>query len=133
MTPESAFQLVDIDGVTNQKTIQVFVRITAGSKARGGCRSGRNWQGHYTDLPHCRSGVKVQDDHGISKSWIEFSIDGAPRAGQQEFSLPENGQLDDLEESYLRIGRWSNCIQGQILSLQITCSGQLFLGSRIRK
>ncbi len=114
-----SFQLVDTDGVTNQKTIQVLVRILPDEKPEVDVDLVGIGKAITPTAALPIRGV-VQDDYGISKSWIEFSIDGAGPQ-EQEFSLPENGQLDEARNLAFELAD-GQLHAGQILSLQIAAA-----------
>ena len=119
-----AFQLVDTDGVANQQSIQLLVRITPDEKPEV-----------EVDLVGIGKAItpvaalpirgKVRDDHGISKSWFEFSIEGSPPQ-RQEFVLPEEGQLGALENLVFELAE-GELQPGQKLSLQIKAADNCLL------
>jgi hypothetical protein len=110
------FQLLDIEGITNQQPIRLLLRVTPDEKPVVSIELSGIGKSitPFAALPI--RGV-VNDDHGVAKTWFDFYVDGASEQ-RLDFTLPDSGQLDDAERLAFDVEPWQ-LQPGQRLSLQV--------------
>ena len=91
------FQLRDVDNVTNQQPIRLLLRITPDEAPRVDVRLVGVGKAvtPMADLPVQGT---VWDDHGLSSSWFDFSIDQGD-AQKRTFDVPSDGELDETNQA----------------------------------
>jgi hypothetical protein len=90
------FQLRDIDAVTNQQPIRLLLRITPDEAPRVDVRLVGVGKAvtPVADLPIQGT---VWDDHGLSSSWFDFSIDQGDTQ-KRTFDVPSGGELEATDD-----------------------------------
>ncbi len=90
------FQLHDVDDVTNQQPIRLLLRITPDEAPRVDVQLVGVGKAvtPVADLPIRGT---IWDDHGLSKSWFDFSVDQGD-AQERTFEVPSGGELNDTDD-----------------------------------
>ncbi len=110
------FQLHDTDGVHNQQPIRMLIRIVADQPPQLDLRLVGIGKA-VTPLAVLPLKGSIWDDHGLSRTWFEYQVDGG-EVERRDFETPPHGAADDPQELLFQVED-VGATAGQKLSLLV--------------